>query len=260
MKGIQKPLYFLSDGEEIAGTLHLPAGRARAPGVAMVHGFRGQRCGAHFMLVELSRRLADAGVASLRFDCRGCGESSGRFEEVTPERHLRDAAAALGELGALGRIDDSRLGLVGVSLGGMIAALLASSDERVKAAVLISPVARADEMAAGMLTGLMRDKLERDGRVDIGGLYLAKGFFDGIEGLDGPSRIADSPAALLVINGSDDETVPPGHADEYFEKARTRAATTERLVVPGADHTYSSVPWREAALSGAVDFLTGTLG
>lgn len=260
MKGIQKPLYFQSNGEEIAGTLHLPAGRGRCGGVAMVHGFRGQRCGARFMLVELSRRLADAGMASLRFDCRGCGESAGRFEDMTPGGQLRDAAAALGELGAIRRVDASRLGLVGISLGGMIAALLAASDRRVKAAVLVSPVARADEMADGMLAEGMRAMLERDGRVDIGGLYLSKAFFDGIEGLDGPSRIAESPAALLVISGSDDETVPPGHADEYFERARARQARTERLVVPGADHTYSSVPWREAALSGAVDFLKGTLG
>ena len=260
MKATQEPLCFESDGRRIAGTVHMPAGDGRCGAVVMVHGFRGQRCGARFMLVDLSRRLSAEGVASLRFDCRGCGESEGAFEELTPGGQLADAAAALSQLESCPRVDPSRIGVVGVSLGGMIAALLAGSRPDVKAAVLISPVSRADEVADGMLTDRRRSELEREGRVDVGGLYLGRAFFDEIGGLDGPSALAESTCAALVVAGGADETVPPGHAREYFEKARNRSAVTEELVIRGADHTYGSVAWREAALSAAVRFLKGTLG
>ncbi len=255
-----KPVFFVNEGERIAGSLHLPAGRARCSGVVMVHGFAGQRCGARFILVELSRRLAQAGIASLRFDCRGGGESGGTFEATTTTTQLSDATAAMRELASLRRVDRSRVGVVGVSLGGLVAALLAGSQQEIKSAVLLSPVARADEMAQSMLTTAMRETLSNEGRIDVGGLYLGKGFFEDINGLDGPSRLAESSAAVLVINGGEDETVPTAHAEQYFLKASARKLRAERLIIPGADHTYGAVAWREAALSAAVEFFKGTLG
>ena len=66
--------------------IHRPE-RARArrggPGVVLFHGFTGDRMESHWLFVKCSRALARAGIASLRFDFYGSGESEGEFSEVT---------------------------------------------------------------------------------------------------------------------------------------------------------------------------------
>ena len=118
---MQKALYFRNKGELVAGTLHLPDNRRRCPGVLMCHGFTGQKSESHFYLVALSRRLAEAGIASLRFDFRGSGESEGEFEDMTPLEEVSDARAALRQLAGIARVDERRLGIFGWSLGGLVA-------------------------------------------------------------------------------------------------------------------------------------------
>ena len=77
---MQQACYFSNEGQQIAGTVHIPDGPGPFPGVLLCHGFTGQRIEAHFIFVKMSRALEQAGIASLRFDFRGSGESEGRFQ------------------------------------------------------------------------------------------------------------------------------------------------------------------------------------
>src|SRR2546426_5960176 len=69
--------------------IHRPE-RARArrggPGVVLFHGFTGDRMESHWLFVKCSRALALAGIASLRFDFYGSGESEGEFSEDVARR------------------------------------------------------------------------------------------------------------------------------------------------------------------------------
>jgi alpha-beta hydrolase superfamily lysophospholipase len=69
--------WFRSDASRIYGTLCQPSGLGRSPAAVLVHGFgsfRDELTG----FVELAERLAEAGIASLRMDMRGCGRSGTR--------------------------------------------------------------------------------------------------------------------------------------------------------------------------------------
>ena len=85
-------------GLTMRGMIHLPEGASelrKVPMVLILHGFAGNRIGAGFSNAELSRRLAAAGIASIRMDFLGSGESDGRFEDMSVFTELADAEAIL---------------------------------------------------------------------------------------------------------------------------------------------------------------------
>lgn len=91
----ERPLVFSCRGDELIGILALPAS-APSVGVVVVVGGPQYRAGSHRQFVKLGRALAQAGIACLRFDYRGMGDSGGAlrtFESVDD-----DVAAAIAAL------------------------------------------------------------------------------------------------------------------------------------------------------------------
>ncbi len=104
-----------ADGLHLSGTLVLPDGARRA--AVLVHGGGVTREEGGFF-ARLATGLADAGVASLRCDMRGHGESEGRQEDLTIAGILADIRATI----ALARshVGTDRVALLGASFSGGI--------------------------------------------------------------------------------------------------------------------------------------------
>lgn len=128
---IEKIVVFKVDGQTVVGTLELPEGRKRPPVVLLLHGFKGSRDELQIPSLNegIFKRAADAwaarGLASLRIDFRGGGDSEGAFEDTTISGQAKDALAALEFLQTEESIDPSRISLVGWSQGGAVASLVA---------------------------------------------------------------------------------------------------------------------------------------
>jgi dipeptidyl aminopeptidase/acylaminoacyl peptidase len=138
---METEIKFFSEGEIISGTICLPGNLVgRVPAVALFHGygsFRDDLTG----FKELAMVLAEQGIASVRFDFRGCG-SSGNPGCIHPNNEwIEDAHAALSFLEELPEVDPMRLAVAGISVGGGIAVQVAALDERVRCAVALAPVA-----------------------------------------------------------------------------------------------------------------------
>jgi dipeptidyl aminopeptidase/acylaminoacyl peptidase len=138
---MEMELSFFSDGERVVGTLALPEeGQGKAPAAVLVHGygsFRDELTG----YVELAALLAAHGIASLRLDMRGCGES-GALGRIHPhDDWIADITAALSYLESRPEVDPARLGLVGMSVGGGAVVQAGAVDERVRCVVSLAPVA-----------------------------------------------------------------------------------------------------------------------
>ncbi len=86
--------------------------------------------------------LGKAGIASLRCDDRGGGESTGDFTAATLDTFVADTSAAVAALRAEPAIDPARIGLVGHSEGGIVAPLVATRDPRLRALVLMAGTGR----------------------------------------------------------------------------------------------------------------------
>ncbi|NMA72022.1 MAG: alpha/beta fold hydrolase, partial [Firmicutes bacterium] len=112
-------------GETIRGTLHRPVGAGPHPAVLFLHGLGGNRIEANRLFVRAARILAKQGIAALRIDFRGAGESDGEAEARSVSGHLSDALTAYHFLAEDAQLDRHRLAVLGFSLGGAVAALLA---------------------------------------------------------------------------------------------------------------------------------------
>jgi alpha/beta superfamily hydrolase len=124
-------------GKTIRGSL-LVTRRMGAPWFVFSHGFTGHRLGPGYLFVQLSRKLAEHGVSSLRFDFSGSGESDGRFQDMTIDTMQSDLLSAVRLVRK--RYSPSAVVLLGHSLGGMIAGLCCAR-AKPDGLVLLSPVA-----------------------------------------------------------------------------------------------------------------------
>lgn len=124
------------DGLHLAATLVTPNSAATRAAV-LVHGGGVTREEGGFF-TRLAAGLGEAGVASLRFDLRGHGESDGRQEETTLSAHLNDIRVALAH--AHETTGASNLTLIGASFGGGLCAYYAAKrPDELTRLVLLNP-------------------------------------------------------------------------------------------------------------------------
>lgn len=130
---VEKVIHFTSGNNTIPGTLTLPENVKNPPVVLILHGFTDQRNGQKTTYFEegylryASRRWADAGIASLRIDFMGSGESSGNYADTTFESQVEEAKEALIYLRNTGQINRREISLLGHSQGGIVASAVSAS-------------------------------------------------------------------------------------------------------------------------------------
>jgi len=127
----------------LEGTLLLPEGKGPFPAVAFVTGSgpqdRDETLMGHKPFLVIADALARRGIASLRWDDRGAGESGGDNMGSTVDDFAADARAAVAFLRSRPEVDRSAIGIVGHSEGGLIAPMVAVADKSVAFLVLLAP-------------------------------------------------------------------------------------------------------------------------
>jgi uncharacterized protein len=132
------------DGTRLHGTLTMPGSSDAVPAALLLSGSgpldRDSNMPGQVLNVgsALASALATHGVASLRFDKRGVGRSSGDYLTTGFERETRDAGAALAALRRGSGIDVGRMTVIGHSVGATIAMRLASRNQWLAGVVLLS--------------------------------------------------------------------------------------------------------------------------
>ena len=178
---------------------------------------------------QLARFLPDRGFNLLVFDYRGYGESEGR-----PSRSgtVADARAAVEYVLARDDVDPDRVGIYGQSIGGAIGAVVAASDERVRAAVIDCSFTSYRRMAAH---ALRLNPVTRMVARPLVGLLIASGY----DPIDHVGEIAPRP--VLFVHGAADELVPKEMTRELYQAAGENA---ELYLVEGAGHldAYMTAP------------------
>ena len=120
-------------GPQLAGTLTVPAGVGPFPAVALLSDIGAQdrngTVGDYAPLGQLADYLTRRGVAVLRFDDRGTGQSGGEAAQATTTELVGDAQAALAFLRTRPELLSSQLGLVGHGEGGNVALLAAAGSQ-----------------------------------------------------------------------------------------------------------------------------------
>lgn len=258
---MRKNVSFVVGGLRIRGMLHTPdEGKGPWPAVVLCHGFTGSRVESRFLFVEMSDELEKLGIASLRFDFRGSGESDGRFQEVTVSKEIEDTLAALRFMARRKEIANGKVGLLGLSLGGCVAACAAAeAKDLVKSLVLWSPVAVLTDVFEQRFSDDALKELDQKGYVDVGGLALCREAIEEMEHIDPLHAIAQTTCPLLVIHGTQDQVVPYNHASLYCKAARQEGRDIRKVPVRSSDHVYSSLKWRQKVISETAAWFGRTL-
>lgn len=215
--------YLSLDGERVFVGHHRPsAPPSRA--VVLCHPLGEEKLWSHRVFVSFARELAACGLAALRFDCRGEGDSDREFEQSDFESRVADAMRAVDAIRELAP-SVAEVSLVGLRLGAAVAAEAAARRDDISRLILWDPVVDgAAYMQAVLRLNLMfqmalhrkvienRDalvaRLAQGGTVNIEGYELAESLFRQVSAFRLDDALARFRGEVLLVQVNQGETPP----------------------------------------------------
>ena len=258
----------------IPATIQLPAKSARGeelPLVVLCHGFTGNRQGdGHF--APLAEDLAAHGIATVRLDFAGCGDSTEPYANYTLANMAADVDSVIGYMQAT--YGTGKTALVGHSMGGRLASLYPQLGQYpVTALALWSPAngtglqgleflsidnfAAVEELAA---------RADAEGSVAAWGVELSAAYIDGMRDSDPNATLQESGLPVLLTYSGNERILSDTTQTET--KAAVESLPDGQVVLNpfvNGDHNYTSEdPATNTQLDAdlrqvTVDFLTSHL-
>ncbi len=230
----RKKIKFLnSDGHQLAALIELPERTEPVAFALFAHCFT---CNKNLTAVRnIGRSLTDNGIAVMRFDFTGLGESEGDFENTNFSSNIEDLAAAANFLKTEYKAPSI---LIGHSLGGAAVIFASSKIESVKAVVTIGAPSSPDHVSHLFKTGL--DEINRNGvaEISIGGrsFTIKKQFLEDIEEKRLNQMVRDMRKPILILHSPQDKTVGIENAAQIYKSAMHPKSF---ISLDGADHLLS---------------------
>jgi pimeloyl-ACP methyl ester carboxylesterase len=227
----------------------------KIPMVIMMHGFGGNKGGGErkTLFDVIADKLEAQGIATIRFDFNGHGESEGEFWQHTVPNEIEDALKVYEYVRDLRYV--STVSVLGHSQGGVVASMVAGKlGAEIKSAVLMAPAAvLRDDAIRGSTMGATYDPLNLEGeyiemfggRQKLGAEYIRTAF-----NLPIYETAANFKGALCVIHGTGDRVVPYTYGVRYTEQS----PNAELYILHGEDHGFMKD--MERATDIAVEYLT----
>jgi dipeptidyl aminopeptidase/acylaminoacyl peptidase len=225
-------VFFMSEGQRISGILHFPD-KGNPPCVIASHGLLSSKDSEKY--IALGEQISREGMALLRFDFRGIGESEGREEDNTISKKIADLSAAIDFIRSFSGLEN-RIGLLGSSLGGFLSLMKASMDQEIRAVVIWATPLHMDDLGS--------KKQEEDYPLP------PKASFEDLPKhrlLPALPKVSN----CLVIHGEEDELVPMEQALGIFNHLNP---PKEIHIIGGADHRLLNPTHRQRAIELTVDW------
>ena len=222
----------VSTFNKISGLMVLPEESGKFPCAVLSHGLISSKESSKYTL--LSERLADAGIASCRFDYHGCGESGGRIEETTLTIRLDNLNAIVDYVLRHQKINAGKIGIVGSSFGGTTGLIKTARDKRI-------------QCASFWATPCF---LEKEGDDSIDGIVFKDDIYADFATYDILAE-ARKVSHAFVIHGEADETVPCIEGKQIYDNL---AQPKDIDIIEGGDHVFSDPVHRDRAISHVLNW------
>ena len=212
---MRKKLEFESNGVTLSGALETPESGVRCYAL-FAHCFT---CGKDVAAASrISRALTREGIAVLRFDFTGLGNSDGDFANTNFSSNLQDLLAASD---FLRREYEAPSLLIGHSLGGAAVLAMAADVPEVKAVVTIGSPYRAEHVVHNFAASLDDIRERGEAEVALAGrkFNIRKQFIDDLENHE-TNDVGKLRKALLVMHSPVDETVNISEAEKIYIAAK----------------------------------------
>lgn len=236
------------NGYKLMGVVTIPDGKEKAPVLINIHGFGGNKCGYKNLHVQMARALEKEGIACVRFDMYGNGESDGEFADMTFTSLLNDTEDIYNWVLKQEWTDANHVILSGQSMGGYVAACAAPKLNPTKL-VLQCP-------GAGMWAGALERALGMEEKgiftADIEGLCFTTAFNKDLHNYEPFSTAKGYQNSVLLIRGTEDKLVDHAICERYIE---VYGNACEFVEIEGTDHNFTSISAREQIFKSIVDFI-----
>lgn len=214
----------------------------RVPAIVMLHGTGSQKNEVGDLYKKLAERLAQKGIASLRLDFVGYGDSSGSDLSYSLSSAVSDGSAAIRYLASSAHIDANRIALIGFSQGALIAQLLAIDTPSIDALVAWSPAVGDGVEPMQDFYHSYHQEAAKNGYALIKydwrtPFRVSKTWFDELVLQRSLTQFSQFKGSLLAVSGSNDKVVPWQNANRLIAAAGSHNATA--VVIKGADHIFN---------------------
>ncbi|WP_295238766.1 alpha/beta fold hydrolase [Veillonella sp.] len=227
------------DHGQLAAIIQTPDNKDSYPMVILMHGFSASK---DYKLLELIVHELEAnGIASVRFDFNGHGESDGRFQDMTVPNEIEDVKQVYTYVKQLPAV--TKISLVGHSQGGVVASMLAGelSKEEGKTAiqslVLLAPASNIKDGALG--SGIFGIQFNVDTMPEYielpSGLRVGRNYFKTAYNLPIYETAKQYTGPVKIIHGSQDEMVPTRYSKEFAHMYDN----VELEILDGYDHEFT---------------------
>lgn len=204
----------------LAGTLTLPKKEGVFPVVVLITGSgpqnRDEELAGHKPFLVLSDYLTRNGIAVLRYDDRGVGQSKGEFKTATSADFASDVSAAVSYLHSRKDINPTKIGLIGHSEGGLIAPMVASRSKDIAFIVLLA----GPGLPGNQLLLLQQAAIAKAAGVNDSAIQKAqalnKGAFDIVTKATNPQRLKTALTAYIKQISKNDPGKPAGMRDDDY--------------------------------------------
>jgi len=251
------PLLISVGKERLHAVCHIPEiKRAPFPVVLFFHGLGGNKVGSFRCLANLADKLTSYGIATVRFDFRGHGDSDGTFSSATLHRCIEDAFSVYEWVKSYPFFATSCLGFFGRSFGGLLSIIMARMCH-VRVVVVHAPPFSIDPYLQPAHPSHLE---ERDHRLFFYGEPLALSFLDELKAVHMQEKVeAIGDIPFLHISGGKDLVVNHDHTDKYREARKNATAPSCFIELPNADHACSLFSDRQKLLHESTEWFISHL-
>lgn len=247
---MERNVSFISGCYQLAGCLHYPK-EGVFPGIVICHGFKDHKDKPFY--INLAQTLEKSGFSVLRFDFTGSGVSEGLFEDISIRQEVMDVGSAVTYMMGLPEVDRSRIGVCGISLGGMVSIIQATSNPTIR--VLASLCPAIDRR-------YFMERYEREGRVRyydnyfvLDGLKIKTAFIK-----DASIEIYQYAPKLripfLLIHGTSDQSCLVKHSVKF---SLAVDSNKEVHIISGAEHMFPKQEVRQSVFNTTTNWFIRSL-
>ena len=225
------------DHGQLSAVIQTPDGLQKFPLVILCHGFNADKD--YPLMKILADDLESAGIASIRFDFNGHGQSEGDFQAMTIPNEISDAKKIFDFAKKIPNV--TNIGATGHSQGSIVAGMLAGElgAKKIRAVVLFSLTDKVrDDVLCGELFGVKFDALNPPEYIELptpdGTCRVGREYIVTLQNLSVYETAAKFTGAALMIQGTDD-TLAPNVCDlrkKFFRRG-------EIELVERADHAFT---------------------
>jgi uncharacterized protein len=249
----------VADGTTLAGTLTVPSGKERHPAVILLPGSgpvdrNETMLPGHKPFMVIADHLTRRGIAVLRVDDRGVGKSSGDYSKSTGEDLAGDVMSGIVFLKRQPEIDANRVGLIGHSQGGGVAALVGAKSKDVAFIVLLAaPALPAREISQLQLRAALKGKVASEEEIAKQSSLLHR-LFDAVKANAGDDAIR-SLAREMIKAALSPGALPEKELESAAEKelARLRSPIVRYFMLNDAREALGQIRVPLLALNGSLD-------